>query len=159
MFRYFYHRFGVLALALAALACLLPAQAARTDEPETAIVALLFSGWETPPECLEDPLGIVFGVGSVSNSTTKTLSSTFGEPFGNENLYLTRAVYVSEGGIRDFVVHGFSSAPLPSHGFMGLGPNSDAVILYCGRVTENSHILEPNEFGEYLLVIVVGTVR
>ncbi len=158
MFRNRFHRFGVLALALAALTCL-PTQAARADEPQTAIVALLFPVGETPPACLEDPIGIIFGVGSVSNSTTKSLSSTFGEPFGNQNLFRDQAVYVSRGGILDGVVFALSSALPPDRGFMGLGPNSDAVILYCGLVSNNSNILEPDELGAYLLVIVAGTVR
>lgn len=153
------HRVIMLAVALLGLACLLPAQSARADEPQAVIVALLFPVGETPLECLEDPIGIIFGVGSDSSSTTTTLSSVFGEPFGDENLNRDVAVYVSRDGVLEDVVWAFSSALPPDRGVMRLGSNSDAEVLLCERVSNNSGILEPDELGGFLLVIVAGEVR
>jgi hypothetical protein len=133
--------------------------AVRADEPETVIFALLFDAGGFDGDCLEDPVGIAFGAWPGSNSTQKTLSSTFGEPFGNENLNGVNALYVSRGGVRENVVRGFGSAPPPATGFLRLGPGSDAQVLYCGLVSDNSNIIEPNEFGDLLLVIVAGTVH
>jgi len=158
MFRNRLPHFRVLSVALSAMAWLLPTTPAFCEEPETAVVALLFGAEEGAPECLDDPVGIVFGVGQDSNSTTITLSSVFGEPFGNENLVRTNAMYVSRDGGRHNV-WGFSSALPPGSGFMGLGTKSTATVLYCGFVSNNSGTIEPDDYGSALLVIVSGSVR
>lgn len=158
MLRNLFSRSAVLAAVLLVPVCLLSAASAHADEPQMALVALLFPISETPPECLDDPIGIAFGAGPGSNSTQKTLSSTFEEPFRNENLNPRRALYVSQAGVRNSVVYSFGGA-LPPNGFMRLGPNSDAEVLFCGRVTNNSGILEPDQEAEFLLVIVGGAVR
>ena len=155
----FQHRCLLMAAA-GVLACLSPAQPTRADEPETVIVALLFDSSVFVDDCLEDPVGIAFGAGPGSSSTQKTLSSTFGEPFGNENLNGVNALYISRGGVRENAVRAFGSAPPPANGFLRLGPGSDAQVLYCGLVVDNGNVLEPtNEEGSHLLVIVMGTVH